>query len=93
MTAERKKVLTPTGTPSMVIDMETISLSELRPKLSKTVKKVTEGSPVVVTRVNLPVSVMISWPDYQRLVAENDQEYWRGHRKGLAQAREEYSGA
>lgn len=68
VTKEVTKVLTTDGRPSMLLDMETISLSDLRPQLSKTVKKVEEGSPVAVTRVNLPVTVLLSWTAYQELV-------------------------
>jgi len=47
-------------------DMDSISTSDLRPQLAAILKKVRGGSPVAVTKLNLPVAVVVS-PEYFEL--------------------------
>ena len=49
-------------------DMERISSTLLRPRLTSILKKVESGSPVAVTKLNLPKVVMVDVSFYERAV-------------------------
>lgn len=51
-----------------LLGMEKISVTDLRPKLKETISIVQSGSPVAVTRVNLPQAVMVDVDFYERAV-------------------------
>ncbi len=44
--------------------MEIISASKLRPRLAATIEKVEAGTAVIVTKLNLPKVVMVSYEYY-----------------------------
>lgn len=48
---------------STLLDMDTIGLRELRPRLAATMRIVDDGRPVVVTNQNIPRAVLVP-PDW-----------------------------
>ncbi len=45
--------------------MESMTVTEFRPRLTTAMKLAVDGSPVVVTKQNLPTCVLVSWDDFK----------------------------
>ena len=51
-------------------NMESIGLRELRPNLASTMVTVESGTPVVITRTNVPKAVMVTVAFYEKAVRD-----------------------